>query len=118
MSSWHDVAAADLPEGTHSVQLPGGRGVVLVRRGQRWWALRDRCPHQGARLSVGTMSGRVLPCLPGDDITMSAGDPVLVCPWHGWEFDVVTGTCVTDGAQRVRAYDVRVEAGRVLVQAR
>lgn len=116
-ADWHDLAAANLPEGAHRAELPGGRGVVLVRRGQRWWALRDTCPHQGARLSAGAVSGRVLPCLPGQDIAMQSDEPVLVCPWHGWEFDVATGTCVTDATQRVRAYEVRVEAGRVLVRA-
>ena len=46
------------------------KAAVLVRRGERWWGLRDICPHQGARLSAGTVTGKVPSCLPGDDITM------------------------------------------------
>ena len=115
--SWVDVAPADLPEGVHRGCLDGGRGLVLVRRGKQWWALRDICPHQGARLSGGVVSGRVPPCLPGDNIDMIDEEPVLICPWHGWEFDVTSGRCLTDPyRQRVRAYAVKIEEGRVWVE--
>lgn len=115
---WVDVAAADLQDGVHRGELNDGRGVVLVRRGAQWWALRDTCPHQGARLSHGAVSGRVPPCRPGADIDMIEDEPVLVCPWHGWEFDVESGRCLTDPErQRVRAYEVKVESGRVWLKA-
>ncbi len=115
--AWVDVAAATLEDGVHHVELDDGRGVALLRRGGQWWALRDVCPHQGARLSRGTMRGRVAPCLPGERITLNDEEPVLVCPWHGWEFDVVTGRSLADPCrQRVRSYDVKVEAGRVWLQ--
>lgn len=116
MSTWHDVAADNLADGVHRAELPGGRGIALVRRGSRWWALRNACPHQGARLSEGAASGKVMPCMPGDTIVMVDDEPVLICPWHGWEFDAATGRCVTDSGQRVRAYEVKIDAGRVWVE--
>jgi nitrite reductase (NADH) small subunit len=39
------------------------------------------------------------------------------CPWHGWEYDLETGVCPDDDAMRVAVYPVRIEAGRVLVEA-
>jgi len=116
--AWHEVAPADLADGAHRVQLEDGRGLVVVRWQERWWALRDRCPHQGARLSGGVVSGRVPPCLPGEQITVIDDEPVLVCPWHGWEYDVATGRCLHDPEIRVRAYQVKVEEGRVWVEVR
>jgi nitrite reductase/ring-hydroxylating ferredoxin subunit len=41
---------------------------------------------------------------------------VIACGWHGWEFDVRTGSAVVTGSRyKVRTYSVRVEDGRVLV---
>ena len=116
--AWRDVAAADLADGAHRIELEDGRGLVVVRRQDQWWALRDICPHQGARLSGGAVSGRVPACLPGEEITMVYDEPVLVCPWHGWEYDLTTGQCLHDQATRARAYEVKVEDGRVWVEVR
>ena len=42
---------------------------------------------------------------------------VVVCPWHGWEFDVQTGRSLCDPQKtRVRSYVTRVEHGRVFVE--
>jgi nitrite reductase/ring-hydroxylating ferredoxin subunit len=39
----------------------------------------------------------------------------LVCPWHGWEFDPLTGAAVHNHQNRVAVYAVRVEGDDVLV---
>jgi nitrite reductase/ring-hydroxylating ferredoxin subunit len=41
----------------------------------------------------------------------------LVCPWHGWAYDVVTGEHESSAAQRIPTYEVRVESGQVLVKS-
>jgi nitrite reductase (NADH) small subunit len=41
---------------------------------------------------------------------------VLQCPWHGWEYDVETGRCLTDPDHtRVRVYQVKINSARVWV---
>jgi nitrite reductase/ring-hydroxylating ferredoxin subunit len=42
-------------------------------------------------------------------------DPVLICPWHGWEFRLHGGQCLTDAKLRVGTYPVEVRAGKVYV---
>jgi nitrite reductase/ring-hydroxylating ferredoxin subunit len=34
----------------------------------------------------------------------------LICPWHGYEYDLATGECVVDRRRRLRRFDV-VERG-------
>jgi nitrite reductase/ring-hydroxylating ferredoxin subunit len=34
----------------------------------------------------------------------------LICPWHGYEYDLATGECVADRRRRLRRFDV-VEKG-------
>jgi nitrite reductase (NADH) small subunit len=48
----------------------------------------------------------------GYDVT---GTLVLRCPWHGWEFDPVTGACLDDPALRVAVYAAKVNGDRVLI---
>ena len=118
MSDWHDVAAEDeIVDGEPAIARIGGREIGVMRdpRTNGLIAIRNRCPHSGARLCLGSVEQRV------------EGDPggryrwadrtVVVCPWHGWEFDAATGECPEDADFRVAVYPVRVENGRVLVQA-
>jgi nitrite reductase/ring-hydroxylating ferredoxin subunit len=61
-----------------------GEKIVLVREGDRVYALHDRCPHRGIPLSQGRRE------FPG----------MLTCPYHGWTYDVKTGrleVVLTDG---------------------
>ncbi len=71
---WYDVDADDL--GTNEVKavIAGGRSVCLARTSDGLSALDNRCPHQGGPLGEGTIE-----------------DGWLICPWHGYEYDPVTG---------------------------
>jgi 3-phenylpropionate/trans-cinnamate dioxygenase ferredoxin subunit len=113
-----DVGAVDafLDGQARRVEVEG-RGLVVVRRGAGFYALRDICPHQGARLSDGRVMGTTLECPPGAEIVLGREGEILSCPWHGWEFDVCTGRSLFGPEKvRVRAYSVGVESGRVLVE--
>ena len=46
----------DIEDGTIQARDVGGRNVVIARHGDRIFALRYVCPHQGAKLSNGVMS--------------------------------------------------------------
>lgn len=74
-----------------------------------YYALRNRCPHQGAPLCLGSLKGTALPSQPGEYHWGREGE-ILRCPWHGWEFDVTTGRSVCSPQKvRVRAYEVTVD---------
>ncbi len=116
-SSARDIGAiADFEDGKpHHVEVDG-RALVVVRRDQQFYALRDTCPHQGARLSNGKVGGTSLPCLPGEEIHYGRIGEILTCPWHGWEYDIRTGQSLINPEKvRVATYGVRVEGGRVVV---
>jgi nitrite reductase (NADH) small subunit len=78
--------------------------------------LRDRCSHEGARLS----RGRLLQKVGGDEVgayVLADDEYVVRCPWHGYEFDLETGHCVADASRaRVRAYTVTVDDGVVFIE--
>jgi nitrite reductase/ring-hydroxylating ferredoxin subunit len=78
-------------------------------------ALRDRCPHQGARLS----HGLVLEHVDAEDVgtyALTSGQYVIRCPWHGMEYDVTTGSCPADESYRVPSFNVTVEDGQIVLE--
>lgn len=100
----------------HAVRA-GDRDLVLVRRNGEFFAVRDACPHQGARLSAGYLTGDVGPCEPGDQPELVREGEFLACPWHGWKVDIRTGCSPLEPDRvRVRNYAVTVEDGKVWVE--
>ena len=103
---------ADLERDGRVVARVEGREVGVVAVGGELRGVRNRCPHHGGPLCRGTVEQR-LTGRPGRyDVT---GELVLRCPWHGWEFDPATGTCLDDPALRVAVYPAKTVDGRVLV---
>ena len=119
VSREHDVGAvSDFAPGRPHRLTVAGRPLVLVRKGETFFALRDICPHQGAPLSSGKVSGTPKPCLPGQEIVLHRVGEILICPWHGWEFDLSKGCAIANPRRgRVRTYPVRVKGDRVIVDS-
>ena len=117
MSGWVDVGALlDLERQGRVVARIEGREVGVVRDGETGalHGIRNRCPHHGGPLCLGTVRGRVAGTPGRYALTETR---VLSCPWHGWEFDLQTGRCLDEPTLRAAVYPVRVDGGRVLVRA-
>lgn len=108
-------AAADFPEGSVRRVQAGSRALVVVRRGGRLHALRDRCPHQGAALSCGRVVEQASARLEAGRAVFTGQEPVLQCPWHGWAFRLSDGRAPAVPNARVRRYAARIAAGRLLI---
>lgn len=111
----HIVAAvADLPPGSRKLIEAEDRRIVVFNLAGEFFALNDRCPHEGGSLCAGRLTGLVLSTQPGAYEWTRAGE-IIRCPWHGWEFDIRTGRSHCDPRTvRVRLYDVHVEHGAEL----
>jgi len=87
------IAPADLIEDAPTVVECEGKRYILGRREDGRPALYSAvCPHQ---------RGRVRP----------AGEGLLRCPNHRWEFDAHTGDCLTVEDERLPEFDVEVRDG-------
>jgi nitrite reductase/ring-hydroxylating ferredoxin subunit len=105
----------EIPPGERRIVEIGGRTVGVFNVDGEYFAILNRCPHQGGSLCSGRQSGLVTSTRPGE-YTISRPGEIIRCPWHGWEFDIRTGQSWFDpSAVRVRRYEVSVEPGAVLV---
>jgi nitrite reductase/ring-hydroxylating ferredoxin subunit len=92
-----------------------GRSIGVVHTEKGWFAIRNRCPHQGAPLCRGPISGTMLPSNPDEYRPAMAGG-VVRCPWHGWEFDLETGRSMFGiSRDRTATYPVEIRDGEVFV---
>ena len=77
---WHKVADLDeVAEGRVQSVTAGTQSLALVHFKGQYAAMENHCPHQGGPLGEGSIEK-------GND-----GQCWLRCPWHGWDFDPLTG---------------------------
>lgn len=100
VSAWHRVDPADVPaEGRVRSVTVDGRTVALARCGARLGALENRCPHQGGPLGEGSIE-----------------NGWLRCPWHGYDYDPLTGRPPEGFSDGVASYQVQERADGVYVR--
>lgn len=109
MPSYHVAKIEDLQPGERKIVTLDGRSIGVFNINGQLFALRNRCPHQGAALCDGSVVGLLESDVPGE-YRHDSDKKLIKCPWHGWEFDVSTGQSWFD-PQRVRVgtYPVTIE---------
>ena len=78
-----------------------GRPILLVRKGNQIFAVSNRCPHEGC-----TFEGGIL------------RDYLVMCPCHGWKFDIRNGKYEENEAITIETYRCIIENGKVYVEIR
>lgn len=79
--------------------LVNGRHIALFRLDAGFFAIDNRCLHEAGPLCEGEIGGGV-----------------VTCPWHGWSYEIRTGTLVQDPRVGVSRHNTRVVGDDVQVQ--
>jgi nitrite reductase/ring-hydroxylating ferredoxin subunit len=109
MTRYIVATVEEIPPGARKIVEVAGRSIGVFNLNGEFFALRNRCPHQGGPLCTGSLGGLIVASSPGEYHYGRAGE-MLRCPWHGWEFDIRTGQSWFDPTHvRVRSYQVTVE---------
>lgn len=108
-------AANEIPEGGKHIVQDGKRSIGVFRIKDRYYAVINYCPHMGAPLCAGKLGKTHRPSKV-HEFDPALADRILRCPWHGWEFDVVTGKGLHDRHGRVATFPVEIDAeGNIVV---
>ena len=99
--AWHTLSPASrIREGQLLCLVLEGRRLVVGRTAQGFFALDDTCPHAGGSLCEGMLE---------------AG--AVICPIHGYAYDVVTGEGLDDGAEvRVHPCELHGDVLRIRIE--
>jgi nitrite reductase (NADH) small subunit len=91
--------------------------IAVFRLGGGFRAYRNRCPHQQGPVCRGPVSGTLVATADTDwRLAWVLEGRVLICPWHGMEFDLDSGRRLRGRSERLRAYPVELDNGQVYVQ--
>jgi len=116
----HVVARADeLADGDRLVAQVRGREVAVFRHDGEFYAYLNWCFHQGGPCCEGVLSGTAFATYDRDtgenDLRWDREGEILNCPWHGWEYDLLTGECLSRKGFTLPSYPVEVRDGDVVV---
>lgn len=100
---WPVARTADIAPGECRIVEVKRHSVGIFNVNGEYVAVLNVCPHELAPVCRGQVSGTTLPSLPGEYRWGRDGE-ILACPWHGWEFDLLTGRSLTDPKVRMRRY--------------
>ena len=96
---WHRVAAVDaLAENRVTTVQAGHTSIALTRVGDRYGALLNKCPHQGGPLGEGSIE-----------------KGWLRCPWHGYDYDPLTGSPPPGFTDKPASFAVEVRGDGIFV---
>ncbi len=110
---------AEFADRDRRVIAADGLEIGVFRLGERVFAYQNRCPHQGGPVCQGKLMPKVeQPLGPdGTALTMRFSETVvhLVCPWHGYEFELDTGQHPGSATTRLRRFRTEIRDGAVYV---
>lgn len=92
------AAAAEIPEGEGREFAIEGRIVAVFRVNGEFHAIDGICPHAGGPLGEGRLQGAI-----------------VTCPWHGWQFDVTSGTHCLNSRLCQRVYSLERDGDDLLI---
>ena len=100
MAEFTKVAkTSDIPAGSGKVIEAAGKTLAVFNYEGTFYAIDNTCLHSGGPLGEGSLSGTT-----------------VTCPWHGWEYDVTSGSCTQDESVKVLSFPTKLEGDDVLVE--
>jgi nitrite reductase/ring-hydroxylating ferredoxin subunit len=111
---WPVAHTGEIPAGGRKIVDIDGRSIGIFNVAGTFVAVLNVCPHELAPVCRGPVRGTTLASMPGEYRWGRDGE-ILACPWHGWEFDLLTGRALVDKRKHLRLYPVTVREDTVYV---
>ncbi len=97
----------------------GDLEIGVFRVNGDFYAYENNCVHQGGPVCQGKILNKVEEVLADDKtskgLKFSETDVHIVCPWHGYEYNLKTGRHPGDKNVRLKPYEVKISDGEVYV---
>jgi nitrite reductase/ring-hydroxylating ferredoxin subunit len=113
--------ASEIKDGDRQIVRIGDTEVGVFKDAGEFYAYSNYCLHQGGPACEGLTIAGVEERLREDKTSMglsfSETEMHFVCPWHGYEYDMKTGECVSDRKLKLKRYQVIERSGDIYVLA-
>jgi len=88
----------DLAKGKPLSAVVEGQRIAVFLVKDEVVATTGKCPHAGGPLHLGSLCGST-----------------LICPWHGWTYDVLSGACEEDTTVTLTRYAVQIDGDDIYI---
>ena len=93
------LAADEIQEGVGKLVEVDGQEIAFFKSSGEICAIHNLCPHAGGPLAEG-----------------SVREGQVMCPWHGWQFNLKTGACAFNPAIKVPVLKTKITGNDVFIQ--
>ena len=111
----------DFADGQRVMVRVDDRDVFVFERDGRFHAFENVCRHMGGPVGEGILMGKVEAVLDENRAWVrdrfSTTEIHIVCPWHGWEYDIETGECAANRRIKLRRFEAVTRGEDVYVVA-
>jgi len=112
---------SEFNDGERRIIFVGDNEIGVFRHEGEFFAYSNFCLHQGGPACEGLTIARVEERLRPDKTSMglffSPDEMHFVCPWHGMEYNMKTGECVSDRKLKLKKYKIVQKGDEVYVVA-
>jgi nitrite reductase/ring-hydroxylating ferredoxin subunit len=112
---------SEFKDGDRRIVFVGDHEIGVFRENGTFYAYSNYCLHQGGPacegLTIAKVEERLMPDKTSKGLYFSDTELHFVCPWHGYEYDIKTGECVSDRKLKLRKYEVIEKGDEVYVRA-
>jgi nitrite reductase (NADH) small subunit len=108
----------DLKDGGRLLLKCGDAEIGIFKVGGEIYAWHNECAHRGGPVCQGRIMKRVIEPVASDGTARTLEyheDTHIVCPWHGYEFNIKTGQHPVQASLKLRKADVIVRDGELYV---
>jgi nitrite reductase/ring-hydroxylating ferredoxin subunit len=108
-------------DGDYKIFVVGKQEVGVFRIGDRLVAYENICPHAGGPVCQGKVFNRVEEILTDEKKSEGlrfAGERHVICPWHGYEFNLETGCHPADKKIRLKPVPVELRGDQIYLNVR
>ena len=116
----HSVSRSVVDEHGRVVYDFDGREVCVFALDGEYYAYLNWCAHQGGPVCEGTVTGTTTAAFDRETLETKLEydreDEILNCPWHGWEYDLKTGECLSHAGAHLPSYPVDVREDRLVIE--
>lgn len=121
MSEMVFVARGDeITAGDRKIIDVGDTSIGVFNIDGEYYALENQCAHQGGPVCTGKQQGAIVGEFsgPGERVhdRFDEDNPVIACPWHGFEYEIKTGEHVGDPTVSIPTYPVNIEADKIYLE--
>ena len=90
---------SDIKPGKGKTVKANGKQIAVFNVDGKFHAVDNTCLHRGGPLGEGSLSGNT-----------------VTCGWHGWQYDVSTGSCKTNPSGKIACFKVKADGDKLMVE--